>query len=963
MKNWKKIFSVAVIGLLVVIGVSEFVMQQDYVQIQESFEDPEYIKPIEVGELVAVNDVVESENGYIIDGTDAYFVYAVDIDKASAVEIVFEDELEVAGMVRIFYAAEGMPFSEDNSASASFSKGAESVQVPIQMQDVGCVRVDIDVDKGTEVNIVALRQDTRTARNSDIFCFSGFYLFGGIYLTVLVGYVLNLKYAFMKKQKIRYWSIVVAVWAGVIIVTFMPVLCGKYNLSSSNMMYTVQPWNCMGVGVDGPILSDSIDSALPGIYQAYYGDGYTEWNKNEAFGTPGIGAVTYLNPMNWFYFLPIKWAILLSTVFKISVAYFGMCYLLRTLKLEVVSTVVGAASYALSSAMIMWLFWPHTSVMMLAPIVLALGVELVRNKKLSSMFVLALATFFMLVAEMPTYAAYVMYLLGFYVLIMTIVKYRKKYKDIISVYSMFAGAMIMAIVAAFPYLYTILSTVGQNGYAESRRDDAMMTLPAYFLRTAILPYYDEGLYSHINERTLYFGIVILVLLIWLGFGWKRKEGKYWSVALAIISLFSYSHVLDFVFKCMPAINTSKKYRIIILVALLACIVGAINLNDIIKNKELYREKKWRWLAYTIVTSAAVYIYIAYADATIWAVWASILMMAVITGIEILISVQSENATALCKFALIAVTVINMGIFAQQYLPFVDKDADIIPEATESIQYIQDNIEDGRIYAISEDGWNLFPNTYIFYNIPSITSHSFINTYNGMSDYLLAIDGDMMETPTAYHGFKIDNYNLLKYGGVKYIVKPTDYEQFISEGITLVFAGNDGEEVYEIDDYNGRLFLSEEVSIGENRDQILEEMQKNYTQNQVWIYEDEIEYIWGNSPLEETEEIKVLEDSADYIKVEVTTTEQRIMVLNEYNDGKWKAYVDGKEADVICVNYLFKGVAVDAGTHTIEFVYDLSTERMMLIVAMISIGGTVIGIAVTCTRAKIVNQRKNRSESI
>lgn len=956
MKNWKKILVAAVIGLLVVIGVSEFVMQQDYVQGRDFFEDPDYIENIEVGDPIAVNDVIETENGYIINGEDAYFVYLTDIDECHAVEVTFADEVEVAGAVQIFYADEGLAFSEENSVYARFSPGTESVQAPIEMQDVKGLRIDLNVEEGTEVEIAGLRQDTRAERITDIFWFSGFYLFGGIYLIVLVCYALNLKYDFMKNQKIRYWSTVVAVWAGVIIVTFMPVLCGKYNLSSSNMMYINLPWSSMGVEVDGPHLSDSIDAALPGIYEAYYGDGYTEWNKYEAFGNPSNGVVVYLNPMNWFFFLPIKWAILLSTMFKISIAYFGMCYLLRKLKLETVPTVIGAASYALSSGMIMWLFWPHTSIMMMAPIVLALGVELVRNKKLATMFGLALATYFMLIGEMPTYAAYVMYLLGFYVLIMTIVQYRKKIRAIIAVYSMFAGSMVLAIVSAFPYLYTILSTVGENGYAESRRDDAIATLPMTFLRTTVLPYYGEGLYKHINERTVYFGIVILVLLIWTGVGWKRKEGKYWPIALGITILFSYSHVLDFVFKCMPAINTSGKCRIIALVTLLSCVVGAINLNDIIKNKDVYKEKKWRWLAYLIVVGIAAYIYVTYAGATIWAIWASVLMLVVLVSTEVLIYVRNEQVTTAYKIILVAATVINMGVFAQQYLPFIDKDADIIPEATESIQYIQDNIEDGRMYSISERGWNFFPNTYNFYKISSITCHSFINTNEDMSEYLLAIDDDMSITPTAYHGIGIDNYNLLKYGGIKYIIKPANYEYTISKDATLVLSGNDGEEVYELGGYNGRLFLSSEISIAEDREQILEAMKKAYVENQVWIYED-IEGTWENSPLEDEEGIRVLEDEGDYIKIEVTSNEQRIAVLNEYNDGKWKVYVDGQEENIICVNYLFKGVAVDAGTHTVEFVYGTSTEDIIFVISMISIGVILIGIIATYANAKMNKSTK------
>lgn len=962
MKNWKKILVAAVIGLLVVIGVSEFVMQQDYVQVHDFFEDPDYIENIEVGEPIAVNDVIETGNGYIINGEDAYFVYLTDIDECYAVEVTFADEVEVAGLVQIFYADEGLAFSEENSVYARFSPGIESVQAPIEMHDVRSIRIDVDVEEGTEIELAGLRQDTRAERITDIFWFSGFYLFGGIYLIVLVCYALNLKYDFMKNQKIRYWSIVFAVWAGVVIVAFMPVICGKYDLSYSNMMYTAVPWNYMDVATSGPDLSDAIDSALAGIYEAYYGSGYYEWNQYTAFGSAEMGVVTYLNPFYWFYFLPIKWAILLKTMFKISVAYFGMCYFLKKLKLEITAVVIGSASYALSSGMIMWLFWPHTDVMMLAPIALGLGMQLVVDKKFRTMFALAFITFLMLIATMPTFAACVMYLLGFYVLIMTIVQYRKKIKDIIAVYSMFAGSMVLAIVSAFPYLYTILSTVEENGYVDKRRDKATWTHSFACLRTTVLPYYREGIENHINESTLYVGIIILVLLVLTGFGWKRKKGKYWVFALGITMLFTYSHLLDSVYKYMPVINSSAKFRLIVLIALLACVVGAINLNDVIKNKEFYQENKWRWIAYFIVVAGVVYIYVTYAETEVWAVWSSIVMMVAIVVIEIILSVSNISVTAVCKSILVGITVLNMGIFANQYFPMIEKGADIIPEPTDTIEYLQDNIDDGRMYVISQNGWNFFPNVNMYYELPNIASHSFVNTNEDVANYLCAIDDEMMRTETAYQGIKIDNYNLLKYGGVKYIVKPVRYDEMIAEDATLVFSGDDGEEVYELDSYNGRLFLGAEVSVAKNQDQVLEEMMEEYKVNRVWIDEGAHEDIWENSPLEEGEGIVVLEDMTDYIKAEVTANEPRIVVQNEYNDGNWRAYVDGQEVDIIRVNYLFKGVMVEAGVHTVEFVYDTDTEKSLLAVALVAIGVILVGMAGTFAGEKIVNQRKNRSES-
>lgn len=948
-----KDFLVAVIGIVVIISISEFVMQQDYVQIHKSFEEPEYIEAIEVKDPIAVNGMMETENGYIIDGVDAYFVYSVNIDEASAIEVTFEDELADEGMVQIFYAAEGMPFSEDNSAFARFSQGTKSVRIPIQMKDVSTLRVDIEADEKIEVNIEGIRQDTWTAQVSDIFSFSGFYLFGGIYLIVLIGYVLNLKYDFMKNQKIRYWTLVVVAWVGIIIVAFMPVLCGEYDLSYSNIMYTTPPWKCLGVNVSGPTLSDPIDVLLPQIYQVYYGEGYYNWNSYVAFGTANIGIVAYLNPFNWFYFLPIRWAVLLKAMFEISVAYFGMCYLLKTMKLEIVSTIVGAVSYAASSIMVMWLFWPHTDVMMLAPIVLSLGIQLVSDKKLCTMFLMAFVTFLMLIAEMPTYAAHIMYLLGFYVLIMTIIQYRKRYKEIIYVYGMFACAMIMAIVAAFPYLYTLLNSVVKNGYADNRQDEALSIYPLNYLRTVILPYYHEGLGAHISESTLYVGIVALILLLWSAFGLNRKKVKYWYAAFVVTFLLPYTHLLDVIYMYMPANKAIGKRRVIAIVALLACIVAAINLNDILKNKALYKVNLKRWVVHVIAVCFAAFVYAAYGKETSWAIWSAIGIVFIVIGTEVMIAVEKETIVKISQGMIVAISVINMGVFAQHYLPMIEKGADIIPTSTDSIQYLQENIGDARICAIGEEGWNFFPNTNMFYNIRNIASHSGTNTNSDVRTYLLELDDQMKKTETAFHNNKIDNYNLLKYGGVKYILKSAAEDVKVSDDAILVFCGNDGEEIYELDSYAERLFLSEGISVLQSQEEILEAMKKNYIENQVWICGKQNEEAWKSSSLEKNEGVTILDDSIEYIKTEVVSNEERILVLNEYNDDNWKAYIDGEETEIICVNYLFKGVKIDEGIHVVEFVYDDEAEMIMLIVAMAVICIMLLGIITTYARTKSI----------
>jgi hypothetical protein len=56
--------------------------------------------------------------------------------------------------------------------------------------------------------------------------------------------------------------------------------------------------------------------------------------------------------------------------------------------------------------------------------------------------------------------------------------------------------------------------------------------------------------------------------------------------------------------------------------------------------------------------------------------------------------------------------------------------------------------------------------------------------------------------------------------------------------------------------------------------------------------------------------------------------------NEKN-GAWKAFVDGKEAQALRVNYILRGVEVPAGNHEIVWVYQPSDRSTMLTIEVAS----------------------------
>ena len=80
----------------------------------------------------------------------------------------------------------------------------------------------------------------------------------------------------------------------------------------------------------------------------------------------------------------------------------------------------------------------------------------------------------------------------------------------------------------------------------------------------------------------------------------------------------------------------------------------------------------------------------------------------------------------------------------------------------------------------------------------------------------------------------------------------------------------------------------------------------------------------------------------FVKGELNNQKNGILQIStSYSDG-WKAFVDGKETEVIKVNKGFIGIVVEAGKHEIEFRYETPYLKLGIVLSII---GTIALIGV------------------
>lgn len=543
-------------------------------------------------------------------------------------------------------------------------------------------------------------------------------------------------------------------------------------------MYKVLPWKTESINEKGPLFTDIEDSEYPSFYATYMDeDGFSLWNNKVALGT-GSSLAGILYPLNYVYLLPIDVAVWLKTVLEFTIAFMGVFLLLKVYGCKNISAAAAGLCYAFSATMVMWQGWSHSDVAAWAPFAFWLVEKMIVKAKIKYGIWMSIIIFLMLIAGMPTFAAYFMYLLGVYLLFRTIKEYWKDKKRIIYIFILFGCSVVIGVLLSFPYTGSLLNSVGGNGYAASRTNQAFSTLKFKYIRTMIFPYFRAGLTQHLNETTLYCGI-LPVILFPLAFV-RTKECRFklfYGISSIIIALLIFTHIFDQIYVRMPMVNTSIKFRLITIFMFTMTVLGGLSIDDIIKNPKYYKHKIYilagLFIWGVVIISAASGKLLSMTDAELNKLefydpdsYRKVLIM--FFAIIILIGMYVVLEKNILIVAVIGFVIWDMTDFARDYLPLIDKESEIIPEATDSIKYMQDNTKDyERIIGLG--AWDYMANSNIYYGLADVRAHDFVATNPDMMEYYKSIYWNCYMSSTRIAFEKIGNHNLLKYLGTRYLV--------------------------------------------------------------------------------------------------------------------------------------------------------------------------------------------------
>jgi hypothetical protein len=92
---------------------------------------------------------------------------------------------------------------------------------------------------------------------------------------------------------------------------------------------------------------------------------------------------------------------------------------------------------------------------------------------------------------------------------------------------------------------------------------------------------------------------------------------------------------------------------------------------------------------------------------------------------------------------------------------------------------------------------------------------------------------------------------------------------------------------------------------------------------------------------------IVRDEPHVVEVEATLGAPGLVVLADSFYPGWRATVDGREADIVPVNHLFRGVAAPAGTHRVLFEYRPASVRYGALIS--AVGLVLAGVAALAAR--------------
>lgn len=754
--------------------------------------------------------------------------------------------------------------------------------------------------------------------------------------------------------------LVLAVYTVIGLAIFWPVFFGKVNLNGN---YLVSFYNFYGQNL--PFKDTGHDQLR--IYFPFYKvtlDAIKDfrvplWNPYAFSGHPHFAdfqtAVFYpLNVFGIFLSQIAFWHFLRITP-AIFAAFFTYLYL-RNLKLSQVSSFFGGLVFGFSPFIITWgeevVMSPHSIIFL--PLTLLAIDKLF--EKFSRLFFLSLA----LSVTFSIFAGYLqttIYMLIFVSVYGAFRFFNQKVpirRAFWAVFAVILGILISA-VQLLPSVELFYASARSGidftevikGYLIPPSVLLSYLAPDFFGNPATRNYFFSGL--HYYESILFIGIAPVMFSLFLLF---RKRDKL-TIFLAVWVFVSLMTVIDspfsrfFISLPLPFISTAIPNRILFIPAFCFAAMGALGLDLWLK------DKKESLLKAVFLIGGVYFLVILYPVLVKFSIWPfgqevfdekklvnlrNLVIPVGIFSVVSFITLLFRNRK-LAVYLIVLATAFNIYYFSSKYLVFSDRKY-VFP-VTPTIRFLTEN---QGLYRTLFAGRNIFGTNLaslygVFYpegydSLNNKNYSQFVHKFRGVEELGVALkrsDADLGFENLQESFSNPEKLKLLNLLGIRYIVVSGDDRKVLSEHqFNEVFAEGDL-SVFENTQALPKAFLVSRGVGAESMDEAISKIRdSNFDLTRLVTLPRDVSFGDGEG------NAGVTEYSLNEVIIETSSVEPKILVLGESFYPGWKAEVDGKKAEVMRGNYIFRAVEVDGGKHEVRFYLDNFPFKLGALITILGI---------------------------
>ena len=774
-----------------------------------------------------------------------------------------------------------------------------------------------------------------------------------------------------------------------VLLNYWPVIVRGEVIAPADLLLRSPPWSSLAPEnfyVKNPVGGDIVDYYLPILKQIKSGilDGDLPlWTPLKGQGRPLASMLdsSFFHPLTLFFIMvfPLAKGFSFLVMSKQFLSGLFMYLFLRKWDVSRAGSLLGGVGYMFSGFNVVWLMWPATLVTAFAPFLFLQTENLVRSPSPRVIALLALAVALMLLGGFPSVAGYFFYAAGLYLLVRLVQRFRQT-RDIRMVLRIGAGFGLSFLLGVAVVAFQLLPSLEHADFIDIsyRSSLSRVTLPFELAIQMVFPnYYGNFVFSnfqagvkHLNETSGSVGIVTLALAFFgFGMGLLRRRGV--VILFGGLALFCFSVIYGIGpfpgwLRHAPVFDLNPSTRLLSVLGFATVVCAAFGFDELRTLRPVGRLR----LALLGLVGAGTVILVgmlvylgleilerreilsAFVDNfprmefhTFRLVTVAFgLLLLLVFGLVIFFHVRRPLPRSILAIAVLAVVIPDLLFFAYRQGPTVPQEY-FYPE-TPAIRFLNENLRPfERVAAFDSSFFN--PGTELYYGIGSSFSHALHSQRR--RELITAFSPTAFASATSLAPKSQDtdfSSPIIDLLGIRFVIVPPNSAESAADlglqGRYRLVYQNPGEvSIYE----NGQFtpaFLVPNVIWLEEPEQILQSVREGDFDPREVAFVEEPPPRWmtdladgtGERNEDETGALVVVTDyGPETVAYRVEARRPSLLVTPELYHPGWKAFVDGEPRTIYRSDYLFRGVFVESGDHSVVFKYEPQSFRLGVIITL------------------------------